>query len=307
MNINNFDFNLLRIFDAIYAHRNLTRVAELLHLSQPAVSNALQRLRDSLSDPLFVRTRGGMMPTSKAEYIAPQVQQIVKQANQLFESSQIFDPATARGSLRIAMSDYCSSILLPSLTQAIRHEAPAVQLSIQPVTRAELPALLKSGQLDLAITDNLDGPGLFQQALYQESFQCIAAKDHPRLNKRLSLQQYTREQHILYSPHGSGISEVDQRLAEQEHKRQVVLRLPHISVIPEIIAHSDYLATLPRRFISRYVSVQSCCIYTPPLSLKDYSVKQFWHERVNRDPMHHWLRQLIHRRISSEPDSPKLQ
>lgn len=293
MNFDELDLNLLKVFQAVYAERQLTRAGERLGLAQPTVSNALARLRRTLDDPLFVRTAEGMQPTPLAEAFADQVLEGLGLLKAGLEQSIQFDPARTTRRFRLAMSDYTGTVLLPALVSRLQVDAPGVDLAIHHLRRDQAQEALKAGRLDVVITDELEGPGLYQQAIYSERFVSLVRADHPLIGETLSLQEYLAAGHLLFSLDGRGGGIVDRLLGERGLRRRVAVRVPHVSVIPRIIARSELIVTLPERVARQFQAGWGLRVLEPPLEIPRYSVRQFWHEKYHRDPGNRWLRQLV--------------
>lgn len=303
MNFDELDLNLLKVFQAIYAERQLTRAGERLGLAQPTVSNALSRLRQALDDPLFIRTAQGMQPTPLAEALADQVLEGLGLLKAGLEQSLHFDPAQTRRRFRVAMSDYTGAVLLPALVVRLQAEAPNADLAIHHLRRDEAQEALKAGRLDLVITDELDGPGLYRQAIYSERFVSLVRADHPLSGESLSLPQYLAVGHLLFSLDGHGGGIVDSLLGAQGLRRRVAVRVPHVSVIPRIIAQTDLIVTLPERVALQFRDAWRLRVLQPPLEIPRYSVRQFWHEKYHRDPANRWLRQLLAKLGEAQPEA----
>lgn len=298
MNLNGVDLNLLLLFEAILAEGSLTRAAERLDMSQPTVSNALNRLRNALDDPLFVRAGSGMQPTPKAQQLAEPVMVSLATLRESFQASLSFDPAKHHQHFRIGMSDYTASVMLPMLMQTLRSQAPGITLSVLPLSLNTAHDALKTGKLDLLVTSEFSGAGLYQQRLYHEDFVCLLRKQGAQ-PKKLSLEAYLNRDHILYSLEGAGPGIVDKQLAQQGRKRKIALRVAYISMIPELIATTDLVVTLPRRTAEQFASHPKLTCYAPPIDIPGYTVKQFWHEKFHKDPGSQWLRELIHHLCAS--------
>lgn len=288
------DLNLLRVFEALALERSATRAGRRLGLSQPAVSHALDRLREQLGDPLFVRAVGGMVPTPRALELEPLVRDVLARAARLTEGER-FDPATCDRRFRIATTDYFEYIALPRLAATLAAEAPRVTLISRP-SGTELPrAELAEGELHLAIAGfYADVPeGFYQQRLFSERFVCVVRCDHPTVGSRLSLAQYTRLSHVLISPSGDLRGVVDELLEARCRRRHVAVAASSFLSAGWIVAGSDLVLTAPRRLALAYQRSLPLRIVRPPMAVPGFTVRQIWHERYHADPAHRWLRQRI--------------
>ena len=294
MNLRNLDLNLLVVFDALYEERNVTAAAERLDLSQPAMSNALARLRRLMGDTLFVRTSEGMFPTPRAQELAGPVRQALANIQSAIQQERAFVPARAQRTFTIAATDYAEFVLLPKLMEHLASVAPHIDLDVVSVG-AEIPKTeLESGRVDLALGRFREIPRGIQAArLFEERFVCVVRVPHPVVRQHLSLKQFTTLSHVLVSARGAGPGVVDEALVQHGLQRRVALWVPHFLVIPIVVAQSDLIATLSERVARFFAPFLSLRVLTPPVQLSSYPVVQVWHERVQQDPAHHWLRELL--------------
>lgn len=294
MNIKTFDLNLLRVLDALLTERSVTRAAEHLHLSQPAVSNALARLRSQTGDALLVRGSQGLMPTPRAEAMTTAIHGILETIENTLMPAE-FDPQSLEQTFRLIMPDYVELLLLPDLITEVRRVAPKVKLSVQSLGPELASEALLKGTQDLAL-GYLGGVAeqLYRQPLIREEFVCLARRDHPRVQNGLSMEQYLAEGHILVSPQGGGFTGlVDTLLAEQGLKRNVVLSIPHFTVAPGIVANTDLLITMTIRMAEKFALLYDVKLLQPPLGIPAFSISQAWHARTQNEPSQRWLRELI--------------
>jgi len=292
------DLNLLRVLDALLAERHVTRAARRLGLTQPACSHALGRLRRALGDPLLVRGPGGaMLPTARAEAIAPTLRAALVQLAAAVEGDPGFDPATARRRVRIATSDYAELVVLPELIAAIGRAAPGVDLWVVPIppARDARVEMLASGAADVVIgPPRRDWPaGVYERRLFDERFRCVVRRGHPAAGKRMTLARYCALSHVLVAPRGSAGSLVDDALAARGRSRRVAVAVPHFLVVPHLVAGSDLIATLAGRVVDAYADAVGLEVMAPPLELAGFAISMTWHERVHHDPAQRWLREQI--------------
>ncbi|WP_237882360.1 LysR family transcriptional regulator [Pseudomonas sp. PGPR40] len=299
MNPNSIDLNLLKVFDAIMRTHSVTVAAHSLGLTQSTVSNALNRLRETLGDPLFVRTSEGMMPTPWAEGIAEPIRESLAQIVTTLECKSSFDPATAQQTFKLFMTDAGQLIMLPALFRIFSETAPSIQLHTEQVRPHRLREIaMESGEIDLAIGyfEQFEGP-FYRQRLFTETFVCMARVGHPRINGSLSIEQFLEEKHLIYLPQGSGHASMKASIdAVFEHYG--VQRFPPVYVayclgIWTLIAESDYLAVLPTQLAAALDKLTPLQTLAAPVPLPSFDVEQHWHKRFHHHPGNRWLRSKI--------------
>lgn len=287
MNIKTFDLNLLRVFDAIYVERNVSRAASVAGLSQPAMSNALLRLRKACSDALFVRTTGGMEPTALADELIGPVRQALAILQQSLERPNGFEPKASERTCKILLSDAGEGIVLPRLISAVLREAPHVRIEALRRPNDQYQQLLQSGEADLAI-GNLAflKSGFYQQRLFGDPYCCLARKRHPFIGPGFPLQAFLTAQHVAVAT-GNADDLVERALSKMRAKRDVILRVTHYHVAADVVERSNLVVTVPRNAARNARGVQ---ILPVPLSIPAADVRQFWHRRAHKDPANQWLR-----------------
>jgi DNA-binding transcriptional LysR family regulator len=291
--LRNLDLKLLQLFEGIYQQRNLSKVAEQMGLTQPAVSLALGRLRQHVGDPLFVRIGVAMEPTPVADQLHGLAVHAIAQLEALLAFQPAFDPRQDARSFRIAMTDVGQVVILPRLLNALAEVAPHITIDVSQVS-AETADHLQRGQLDLALGSLPDLDGRFvQQPIFLETFACLVRRGHPRIGDALSVQQYQAEQHVIVETSGTGHAVIERDLARQHLVRQVGVRIPHFIGLPAIVGNTDLLATLPRRAADILAHGSNVRVLALPVQIPGYPVRQQWHERMQHDLGHIWLRQLI--------------
>ncbi|HMA89164.1 MAG TPA: LysR family transcriptional regulator [Burkholderiales bacterium] len=294
MNVNDVDLNLLRVFDAILRGRGVTAAAARLGLSQPAVSNALARLRTVFGDTLFVRTTSGMAPTP----FASQLDEPVRQALALIESAlthgAAFEPVTSNRVFRFYMSDLGEISFLPPLVERVRRLATQVHLEASALALDEIPDALASGALDLAVgfLPGLAAP-VRRRRLFRDDYVCLMRADHPRIKKRLTRRLFEEASHALVSSTGSGHRVIEEALERHGLTRRIALRVPHFTVVPMVLERTDLLLTLPSRAARVFEQGGRFKSLPPPVPIPPADVGVHWHERFDRDPGNRWLRELI--------------
>lgn len=304
MNIETIDLNLLVAFDAMMQERNVTRAGLRVGLSQPSMSHALVRLRHLCGDPLFVRVKSGMEPTPFAHRMATSVRAGLSILQAGLESAVAFDPKQSERIFQVLLSDLGEVVYLPRLMQHLKSAAPGVSLRILQLPREGYRDALETGDADLAIgfLPALSA-GFYQQRLFSDQHVCLMRAGHPRIGRRLNIGQFTAESHIMIepagsrysrvSPHSSTTTLIEQYLEKQGLRRHVALRVPHFTVVPEILEATDLLAVIPSTVARVMAPLRRIKILPLPLTAPNFEVKQFWHERSHQDEGTRWLRGVI--------------
>ena len=295
MNINSLDLNLLVAFVAIDRERNITLAADRVGLSQPALSNALARLRKILNDPLFVRTVRGMEPTPYAASIAEPIRKACELIDGALKMDASFDAARSSRTFSIFMTDIGEAVMLPRLLRHLQTIAPSVCINIESIPRRGVQEAMISGDVDLAVGqfEGLAG-GFFEQLLYRDEFVCIANAEHPTVTDTLSEQQFSTLPHVLVSSGGATHeAAVERMIAKQRMKRPVTMVVPHILTLPVVISQTDTIGTVPRNLALTFASSANIKLLRSPFKLPTIDIKQHWHERYHYDPANRWLRSVF--------------
>jgi DNA-binding transcriptional LysR family regulator len=289
-----YDLNLLPVFLALMDERSVTRAAERLGITQPALSNALTRLRTLLQDPLFVRERYGMQPTEKAQALAPVIAAALASLDEVVLGQQAFDPARAEQLVTIAPNSYVEFVLMPALVARLRERAPGIKLRLTPYGTDLAETGVVSGSTALVLGRIPEPPdNVVVQHLMDEGLACVVRADHPQVNKRLSRQQFEQLKHVNMLPPGRLRVGLHQALARQGLQREVAVSVTHFLAIPEMVAVTDYCATLPRLICQRLAGDRRLKVLPAPVDLGTFPVEMAWHVRYRHDPAHRWLRALI--------------
>ena len=285
------DLELLRCFATLHRERHLTRAAEEVGLCQPAMSRALGRMRDAFADPLFVRGPRGMLPTPRADALAPQVLAVLDAAGALVRPAA-FDPAKLVRTFAIGTTDFFDAQLVPRLVELLAG-APGVSITTRPLG-TDVDDALATGRLDLAIgiADNIP-PGAMAARLFDDGFACAIRADHPGVGKRLTLARYLELPHLLIAPRGTPGGTVDDALAKQGLTRRIVVRTHTFVSAPAIVAVSDLILTGPTRVLGPLAAPFRLRLLPTPLELPRFAISQIWHPRVHHDPAHAWFRGLV--------------
>jgi DNA-binding transcriptional LysR family regulator len=296
--MNSMDIRLLMVFDQIYKTRSVTAAAEALDLGQPAVSVALAKLRHHFGNPLFVRTSSGMEPTPFSEGLVQPVRDVLVALDQVLGYQSEFDPATARRTFRICMTDISQLVLLPRLLEELRVTAPAVCIETVPMS-VDAARLLESGEADLAIgfMPQLEA-GFHQQSLFMQNFVCLTGRQHPRIGDTLDLARFEAEDHAVISSSGAAPALLEREIARQGITRRVALKSPSFLAAAFVVEHTDLLLTIPRRLGEILEGRGEFRIFPLPFPVPEYEVKQHWHERFHHDDGNRWLRRLVLRLLT---------
>ncbi|MBN9409322.1 MAG: LysR family transcriptional regulator [Burkholderiales bacterium] len=294
MELHDIDLNLLVVFRQLLLERRVSRVAETLGVSQPAVSNSLAKLRRLFGDELFLRTPGGMQPTTYAQQLAGPVNEALALLHGGINLRASFEPATSDRAFTLGMTDIGEIYFLPTLAQHLRQHAPAVTLSTVRDTAVDQREELASGQMDLAIglLPQLRA-GFYQRRLFTQRYVCLMRRGHRLGRKRLSQSDYAAAEHLVVVAAGTGHGQVDALLARNGIERRVHLSVPHYLSVGHILADSDLIATVPERLADRLLEPFGLEKAAHPVKLPDVAINLFWHARYHRDPANRWLRELM--------------
>ncbi|WP_432226467.1 LysR family transcriptional regulator [Enterobacter wuhouensis] len=288
--IRTLDLNLLKALDALLDEGSVTRAAQRLSLTQPAVSGMLIRLRDYFGDPLFIRTSHGMVPTLRASQLSVPVKRILTDIAVLLKPMQ-FDPMAAEMTYTIVATDYALKAVVVPLMAALKLRAPLIKIAVRPVDNERMYQQLSRGEVDLAlITPQTTPEDLHGKALYEEEYVCVARSRHPlAAASEITLEQFCKQEHILVSAEGSFTAVTDDALAKLNLTRRVGMSVNSFQVIPDILRLTDMIAVVPRRMLQ---SNTDLVILPLPLNVPGFTKSMAWHERTHRDPGHQWIRAL---------------
>ena len=302
MNFRTLDLNLLRVFDALMAEGSLTRVAQVLAMTQPALSHALKRLHDAVGEPLFERTARGMRPTARAEALWPAVRGALGQLQQALAPGG-FDPSQDAVNFRLAMVDATAVLLMPPLVRAIEGQRALANLRVLPLTTRDPRALIERNDADLAVghfpealaaisAQGEEAP-LRHLRLYDTRYVCVMRADHPLARGELTLDAFCAAHHLLVSFSGRPHGFVDQSLAALGRRRRIVLTVNQFFTAGQVVTGSDLLTVLPQSFLSATGYQRDLVVRELPFEIAGVQVEMIWHLRQDADPAHRWLRGLI--------------
>ena len=297
MDIRKLDLNLLVVLEAIHAEGSLTRAAQRLHLSQPALSHALARLRETLDDPLFLRQGNRMVPTPRTQRLMGPLHEALGLIGDAVQEGARFEPATARQEFRLGLRDVFEATTLPALLGIIAREAPGVRLASVRADRRELETDLGDGHLDIALDVLLplapDGD-IRREPLSRDRLMVVARKHHPAIRRgHIALEDYLAAGHLLVSSRRRGPGFEDQELARFGHERSIVLRCQQFFAACRVVEGTDYLLTMPAQYATVANAGLENVLLEMPVELPPMDVYLYWHESRDNDPANRWLRERI--------------
>jgi DNA-binding transcriptional LysR family regulator len=289
------DLNLLVAFESLFEERSVTVAAQRLYLGQPAMSAALGRLRILFGDELLIRVGREMQPTAKAIAIAPGIFAALHQIRQTIRSSQNFEPASDSRDFAIGSPDYASFVIIPKLLAHCQEVASNLNFRMIEFEKDSIGDLLEQGTVDLAL-------GVFQNPprqticvpLFQEHFVGIARKNHPALTqKTISLEVFANLSHALNTIRRDAIGEVDYVLTAHDLQRRIALTVPHMLVLPSIVASTDLIAAIPSRMACYFSKLNDIEIFELPIEIPNWTVSMLWSKLNDKDDASCWLRQTL--------------
>jgi DNA-binding transcriptional LysR family regulator len=293
MNLRSVDLNLLVALEALLRERHVTRAADRIGLSQPAMSNALGRLRHIFGDDLLVRTAKGMQPTPRAEQLLPQTQQLLKQIERVLEDDGSFQAKASKRKFSLRMSDLLSMLLLPNLLDNLRTSAPAVGLDIVHLSPARTVDALERDEIDLAVSMGLEhSHAISSRVLFSDSMVCLMSRKHALARKTLTLENLLAYRHLKVSMSPTDLRFVDDVLSRKRLARDVALNVPHWLVVPHVLARTDHLAVMSGRF-ARKIAGSTLVIKDLPFAPEPFDWSVYWHRRHETNQAIVWLRKLI--------------
>ncbi len=289
-----YDLNLLPIFVTLMEERNVTRAAERLGITQPALSNALARLRLTLKDPLFIRARYGIEPTPLARDLAPVIAAALGQLDDVVLGQQAFVPEKAERLVTVATNSYVEFGLIPAVVARLGAVAPGIKLRVVPYGSDLAETGVISGTTEMVFGRIVGAPdNLVVQHLMDDGLACVVRADHPAVGDKLTRAQYERMKHVNVMPPGRLRAGLYQKLEKEGIKREVVVSVTHFLAVPELIAVTDYCTMLPRLICRHLARDPRLKVLKPPVDLGTFPIEMAWHVRYRNDPAHRWLRGLI--------------
>ena len=293
------DLNLLVVFQEVFHERQISSVAKKLGLSQPAVSNALARLRKSFDDELFVRTAQGMQPTPLAQQLAEPISSALGNITRALNQHEVFDAASSKRHFVIAMTDVGEVYFMPRLIEQCRTLAPQSQLSTVRASSIDIKAEMETGRVDLALGafDDISG-ALYQRRLFRQSYVCMLRQGHPLAGVAISAKDFLAAQHLIVASMESPYDKINQSLEKAGIKAAAHFTVPHFVAVPYIVSTTDLLVTVPQKLAESAAAPFKLQYVKPPLRLPALQTNVFWHRRFNQDEGNQWLRNLIAQQFS---------
>lgn len=304
MNIEKVDLNLLIYLDVLLREKNVTRAAENLGITQPAMSNVLKRLRDVFGDPILIRSSEGMTPTERALDLQPKVRAALDNLHHIFASPEDFRPRSSARVFRIMAADYAEATLIPALAKAMRTESPNVVLDF--LTPSDVSYRdMEQGKVDMAINRFTDIPQSFHQiTVWKDTFSCLVHRDSP-IADSFNLKNYLEAKHIWVSKTGMGVGFgmspdqsgglgwIDQALGRLGKKRQIAIFTRHYQMPALLAENADLVATLPTRVAKLQTENPNLVLRDPPFHIPEFELKMAWSPLLHHNAAHRWMRQLI--------------
>ncbi len=294
MNLRGIDLNLLVALDALLTERHVSRAAVRIGLSQPAMSNALSRIRALFADDILVRTPHGMEPTPRALELADTVKAALRQIERTFEREAAFDPATAALVFRVRMSDVLGFLLLPRVIPALERTAPGVALDISHLSPAETHDALESDRIDLAVSMGLQhGMTIQERPILDDRMVCLVRAGHP-LQSASGIEAFLSHRHLRISISPTDSRFVDNILASLGRRRDVAVNIPHWLLVPPLVRTSDLVAVMPERLAHVMMhETPGLATVDLPFASDGFQWALYWHRRHDQRPAHKWLRDMI--------------
>lgn len=292
MNLRSVDLNLLTVFDAIMAEQNLSRAADRIGMSQPAISNALARLRHVLKDDLFVRTGHGMRATPRAQELAKPIRKILDMVIATLTQGAEFDYTSSERVFNLVLSDYGEVVLLSPLMHWLDAIGANVRINIETHMQGELKEKMRYGKIDLCLwTEPMPGEAFNSELLLKEELYSMVRRDHPSVGNRLTLEQYLTLKHLVLEwPSTENLRPVERHLEDLGLSREHYLRVHSFFSMPWIVAGSDVVCTMPSRMARTFSELHCLKCFKTPLEGLEIPIHLSWHQSFEHDPAHQWLR-----------------
>ena len=292
MNVQRIDLNLLRVFQALYETRSVSRAAERFGITQPAMSNALGRLRRLCDDALFVPTPQGMQPTPYAVEIAGAVAQALQTVQNALGSRRTFEPRSSDRLFRFHMNDMGQMYFLPPLLARLQKAAPGVRVEAETLPLDAIHEALADGRIDFAFGRlRLGGRGVRSQVLFVERYDVLMRDGHPAAGRRLTREAFLAAAHAVVTSLSGGHRIIEETLVRLGARP--VLRVPNFTVLPPTLARTDIMVTVPRRLAHELARTEHLRPYPLPVEIPAFDICLFWHERFAADPAARWMRALV--------------
>ena len=293
------DLNLIRTFVAIYETQSVSAAAKRLNVTQPSVSYALNRLRDVLNDPLFTRTRDGMVPTFNATQLFHAFRNALESIEVAISATRQFDPQLSKRSFRLALSDLGELYFLPLLVRELKRIAPQVGLEIVQIDSERIGDWLQTGSVDAAVGNvQLAGGRERKKTIFTESYSCLLSASHPTIGDTLRLAEFVAAEHVVVAPF-TGHHLVEDVMSEMGLTRKVALRVPHFTSLVAVIASTDLLLTLPTRIANAFAMDGRMRVLPLPIPIPSFDVNLYWYPHAEDSTAQQWFCDTISRALST--------
>ena len=294
MNLYKVNLNLLKVFQALMREKQVTRAAKKLHLTQSAISNSLNQLRELFNDELFIRDVRTMSPTPKAIRLAPQVEQVLQQIESFLIPDKAFDYATSNRNFTLGMTDYLDFILLPKLYESLKKQAPNISLKILSIYEFSAEIFTQQQvELGIGFEKKLNNQSLKHESLFSDYAVCVGRANHSIFKRPLTMERYLQAEHIRTTVYSEEMTKTDLALAKLNLKRNVKITLPEILPALKIIAHSDLIGTFSQKLAAQSAKSHHLQYTHPPFKIPEVKIMQVWHRQQDQDAGLLWLRSLI--------------
>jgi DNA-binding transcriptional LysR family regulator len=293
--LSGLNLNVLVALDALLTERNVTRAAKRIGITQPAMSQALARLRELFDDPLLVRKGRGMVLTPRAEAMLLPLSDALLSVERALQLGMGFEPATSTRIFKIALTDLGVTLILPSVLRVIEREAPSIRLQVEPLSDIALSEKLSSGEVDLVIAMYLgSASGLCRDPLLVEDYVCLVRRRHSLARrKRVRIEDYELHGHVAYTPVGFVPRAMSQAVRGMSAGSAIRATVPYLLALPDVVRRTDLVATVPKSLLSAPVDLAQIVHIEAPLELPKVEHSQWWHPRFDLDPAHQWLRSRV--------------
>jgi DNA-binding transcriptional LysR family regulator len=297
VNLSGIDLNLLLVLHTVLEEQSVAKAAKRLHVTPPAISNALARLRETLGDPLFVRSGRGLTPTPRALELAPVLARTLAELEQSLFAGPGFDPRTTTREFAIALADADQLARLPKLARVFADRLPRARLRVVSIDTLISAGGLADSAIDVAVGPATDDDGLHHLALYEEEGVLVVRRDHPRIRRRITPAQFGRERHVdihlALGRAGIGNRVVTDEFARHGLVRDIAVTVPTFAAAAMVVASTDLVGGMPRRLAESLRSVAPIVIVRGPGPGVRFAMQMLWHERTHRDPAASYFRSLI--------------
>lgn len=295
--LHNLDLNLLLVFDALYRQGSVAGAADEVSLSPSALSHALNRLRASFDDPLFVRTSGRMVPTPKARNIATGIASALNGLSSCLHEPGVFTPGKSDQAFTFAVTDYTGAVILPELIARVNHLAPHITIRIVYSRDFNADEDLLSGKVDFALGFEEEPKtahrGIEAIPCFTDDYVIAVRHGHPTITGTLTQEQYLAAGHVVVRPWQGARGAIDQYLDRQQLRRNIVAELPSLMIAPLIVSRTDLLITLPRRGIASLFAMKDLSVFPPPFPAPQYQLKVYYSPALCNSPGHLWMLEQI--------------